>query len=327
MDQTIKTVVAFIVLLILVNASMLFHGATRRTSTLDNTFIRHVEDRVEDRVEDYFTDRTYDRTKKYVVWRKTGAGWGNRIMGMVKAVTLAMAFDRPISMRHDQYEACFEDPLTLHWFDRTVDVGKDFTLIGQEGYSKIPEEWLHILVKKGILKEPTLMNALMVIGRFLTRKPTKQLLAAVERVKTAAGIEKTIDMTVQIRTMKDYGPGHVIAMGVQKQEQIWDCIKFATSTSSSFYFTSDEIEMFNKVEKELSGKTFYVRHGMQHTSQTNELVPNSIAEWYIIGESSSVVCSRTSFCITAIARRYIEVSPKFFIDNTYTKPDVKCTKW
>jgi hypothetical protein len=159
----------------------------------------------------------------------------------------------------------------------------------------------------------------MKIGKFLTSHPSKKLIQEVGKLK----IPKT-DTTVQIRTMKDYNPGHEIAMSKWKQKQVWDCINKVVK-NGTFYFTSDEEKLFD-IAKENLKYVYSNRHGFEHTSHTNKLIPLSILDWYLIGESKNVVCSGTSFCSTAIARRYPEISKIHFVKNSYKKPNVICQR-
>lgn len=278
--------------------------------------------------------------KKYVLWKKTGAGWGNRLLGMIKTVVCSIANDMEILMDHDQFEASFSGEYVSKWFSnkrrmksllrRAVDVNSKrwnentpVTLISQNNYEKIPKKWLEKLVEKGILDKPDRMEAIMKIGKMITSSPTKKLLKMVETIKQKSSIPRNTDYTLQIRTMKDYSPGHRIAMSHWKQKEIWDCIRSTIPQNNTVFFTTDEYKLFDIVSNKLK-RVYYHKHQFQHTSRTKELIPNSIAEWYLIGESKNVICSFTSFCQSAIARRYGSIKNVYSLVNSYKKEPVEC---
>ena len=287
----------------------------------------------------YLRSNPVSRPKRYVMWKKTSAGWGNRLLGMSKAVAFSMVYDAEILMDHDQYEECFDDPEIKKWFigkrnfnrlskkstsllSKNWNPSVQYTMIPEEGYNEIPEEWLDKLMANGFLETKDQIELFMKIGNMLTRGPSKKLLEAVNEIKQKIGLLQVPSFTLQIRTMKDYGPGHKIAMSHEKQKDIWGCAKKVIGDSNkTIFFTTDEEELFTKVKVKYPN-SFYNAHGFQHISHVNDLSP--IAEWYIMGESENVACSFTSFCLTAVSRRYDKINSVFSIRNTYKKEPVEC---
>lgn len=282
------------------------------------------------------------KNKKIVMWEKPkGYGWGNRIATMIKTVIFAIAFDMKIIMDHDQYEASFNDPVAGEWFkgynghrsginfdSKTWNLNTPVTHMTSNDWGNIPQEWIDKLVAKGLFtKDNDVAHIWMTIGRFLTRSPSPQLLEKVNNLKQKMGGVLTFDTTVQVRTMKDFAPGHKIAMSAWKQKEIWECVDKVVNARDEVYFTTDEILMYDIAKKQLNkSHVNTVPHDLQHSSHTTELIPSGIVEWYLIGESDTVVCSMTSFCSTAVARRYGSFKNVYAISNTYKKDKVKCMK-
>ena len=286
----------------------------------------------------YYSFRKSENSRKYVLWKKTGAGWGNRLLGMIKTVIFSIVFNREILMEHDQYEASFDG--NSEWFNKrdkfnqllkeSVSYNSDrwsvdtrVTIIPQGGYDVIPQEWLNVLVEKGIIENPTSIDAWFKIGNLITKSPSKELLERVGQLRRRIQIPDRFNTSVQIRTMKDYSAGHAIAMSKEKQKQIWECISKTVGYGGHTFFTTDETDLFS-VAKGKFNSVYYNKHNFEHTSKTKKLIPDSIVEWYLLGEASHVMCSFTTFCITAVSRNY-EGMKVTAIENTYKKEDVKCT--
>ena len=147
------------------------------------------------------------KNDKFVIWKKTSAGWGNRLMGMCKTVMFAIVFETKILMDHDQYEASFNDPETKVWFNQKPLLKKLYfksvtyksfiwnndtqvTFIPQENFKVIPKEWLNILVNKGIIDKADTFEAFMKVGQFLTRYPSQKLIKEVKNMKATLNLRR-----------------------------------------------------------------------------------------------------------------------------------------
>lgn len=278
---------------------------------------------------------------RYVIYYETGAGWGNRVMATIKALMYAIESDRRLIIRHKMFQRAFDVPSCTNcdFYNQTISLSTmksctesfvakvvhvpddcDVVVIPQEGFNHIPVEWATDRNRTSYINE---------VGSFLMSRPTTSLMKRVEEVKGVTfGVGQPVpDTSVQIRTMIDYAPGHAIAMSPTRQLKIWECVRGLlriAGSSNGVFFTTDEKMLFGVARHEMShlAPIHIIEHAFEHTAKTRAKFPMSLIEWYFIGEGSTTICSGTSFCRSAVARR--GKTDMLTIGNTYKQADLVC---
>jgi hypothetical protein len=138
-------------------------------------------------------------------------------------------------------------------------------------------------------------------------------------------------LAVQVRSMKDRATRHETFMDEERQRRVWWCASrlasrvlertgvgvgvgdsAAAASSVDVFFTTDEPEMYPTANETLRafGAVRFDPHPFEHTAKyattrrdaTDRAVPESVAEWFLLGDADATVCSGTSFCQSAHMR-------------------------
>eukprot|EP00002_Diphylleia_rotans_P001995 TRINITY_DN111_c0_g2_i1.p1 TRINITY_DN111_c0_g2~~TRINITY_DN111_c0_g2_i1.p1 ORF type:complete len:422 (-),score=48.94 TRINITY_DN111_c0_g2_i1:596-1861(-) len=140
----------------------------------------------------------------------------------------------------------------------------------------------------------------MLIGGYLLKNPKKEILAKVEEMKKIIGLRAGY-FTLQYRSFVDTKRGN------RKEAQFIKCaneiLSHMSLNTSQIYYTSDDDKSKSVMAKSIVGKdVVFLKNFYTHTAKSTNCTGSGYLDWFIIGGSSTVITTGTSYAVTAISR-------------------------